>query len=315
MANFDQLKKSAERFLTWQSCRENLLQSPGSLHRVSSAICLLVGIAMLTGCFSGNGSSRESDVMFFGRALIGPDRDNDEMMLHFIVQGNNIYLDQNKDDIPDPDELLTTNQLPPIVNPTSEVKYLVKEIRLGKSPQLVDEDFPQALGLTVEVEDKVVYSMGGSINMSVNPQTSDWVHFAGKLEFLFDPEDELFTVGSTAEIRVNVGTKAYGSAHDLGGEDDSSLPTNGSEEDVRISMMLPIDALIAPDVEIRIPTDSEMYTTKLNLGQACCGDTFGGALSIPDHVIPGQMEVTFRFDQWPGPPIEPLSVKVKLAAE
>jgi hypothetical protein len=239
---------------------------------------LAVGLALLgmAGYFLfpvSNSGNSSANLQFFGRACLGPDKSNNEMVLNFVVQGSDIFLDQNKDDIAQPEEHLDTNQLPLIEDSASGTQYQLKELRLTKGVDLVSKDLPQCLALTVAVSGENKFEQIGQVFMSTQAEDAKWVHFNGRNRMIFgDPEVEL-TAGEKIQLTVFFGTNAVGEGRDLGTprilEADKAQVWEELTETDRFSPVLPASGTVFPELEIEIPTTGEAFVSKISLDEFC----------------------------------------------
>jgi hypothetical protein len=241
---------------------------------------LIIGVALLTLLVVGlilmqsqKEETRGAEHVFYGRVCLGPDKTKEDMILHFIVQGQRIFLDKNKDDIGHPEERLESDELEPIQEPNSDVKYQVKEIRLTKGLAMVSPELPQNLGLTVIVSGKQSFEQLGRVVMSTDPKNPGWAHLDGHSHLIFgDPEIQL-VAGESAQLTFFFGTHAIGEGIDLGTprilEADKMTDWNQLTEDNRFSTVVPKEGGPYPILEIEIPTDGEPFVDRLPLNEFC----------------------------------------------
>lgn len=209
--------------------------------------------------------------LLFGRALFGPDRTNDSAVVHFIVRGAEIFVDKNKDDIPQPGELNQSEQLETIRD--AAASYHASQIRLAVNPQFVTEKLPQQLSMNVDVQGQVQYQQMGTIKLSSNPQTPDWIHFHGPTRLIFTEPELPLTQGSQGELRIWVGNNAIGSALGLGSApkltDVSTVNSAALDETVRFAHVVPVPGEMVPELQIEIPTDGAPSIETLLMNDFC----------------------------------------------
>jgi hypothetical protein len=234
------------------------------------ALFVMAGFFLIPVSNPGNSGA---NLQFFGRACLGPDKSNNEMVLNFVVQGSDIFLDQNKDDIAQPEERLDTNQLPVIEDSVSGTQYQLKELRLTKGVELVSKDLPQCLALTVAVSGENNFEQIGQIFMSTQAEDVKWVHFNGRNRMIFGDPEIALTAGEKIQLTVFFGTNAVGEGRDLGTpkilEADKVQVWEELTETDRFSPVLPASGTVFPELEIEIPTSGEAFVSKISLDEFC----------------------------------------------
>ena len=212
-----------------------------------------------------------SNSLYFGRILIGPDKTDDSKIFHFIVQGRDLYVDENKDNIPQPEELDTVRSLPLIEDPESKTIYEVSGLRLGLAPENVSDKLPQQLGMTVEVQGKQAYTQSGSVVLTRDPEKSNWLHFSGPLEMLFLDDIGLHKGGAKpSQLKLYVGSVARGSASDIANSSDAA----GLNLISRTAFLIPDETTPFPRVTIKYAAEGEDAVDGTPIIQELDLDTF-----------------------------------------
>ena len=244
--------------------------------RPSLALLATVMFALaLSGC------SKQPMATYFARAVFGPNADDPVRVIHFIVQGSQIFVDADHDDLPSPDERLPASHLEPFTDDQTGTTYHVHEVRLGVEPGTVSPTLPQQICLNVQIDAGSSYEQVSSIVMTENRQAVNWKHFGGPLQILFDDSemDELIG-GSEVEVRVLVGTvagdrpsneeNARDKTHEQGpfavGSTFASL--SGSTVS-RLAFVLPRENFATPEIAIEFPTSGEPIIVQLMLDDFC----------------------------------------------
>lgn len=237
---------------------------------VGLALLVIFGVRFFS---SSKSESSGANLQFFGRACLGPDKSNKDMILNFVVQGSDIFLDRNKDNIAQPEERLDANQLPVIEDKTSGTKYHLKELRLTKGVELVSMEFPQCLAMTVAVSGLGNFEQIGQIFMNTDPQGAEWIHLNGHHRMIFGDSEISLTAGEKIQMTVFFGTNGVGEGRDLGTpkilEADKAQRLEELTETDRFSPVLPASGTVFPELEIEIPTSAEPFVTKIPLDEFC----------------------------------------------
>lgn len=238
----------------------------------SQSLCVVAMVAMFSiGC-----SQPAPTPLLFGRALFGPDKTDDAMVFHFIVDGDKIYVDRNKDDVPQPDELFSAKELALLTDDDTQSTYRVHELRLIVNPKMVSEKLPQQLGLTTDIAGPVTYQQLGAVRLTPDPKNPDWIQFHGANHLIFADVGASLTPGTETGLRLWIGTNAIGSALELG---STAAKTNASEiqnvsldqvdETQRFASNVPIKNEMVPQLKIEIPTDGSPFIETLYLDDFC----------------------------------------------
>jgi hypothetical protein len=233
-------------------------------------VLLVVGLFLLQG---KKAETLASELVFYGRVCLGPDKTNGDLTLHFIVQGERIFLDRNKDDVAQPDERLVSDELEPIANPATGVTYRITEIRLTKGLAMVSAELPQNLGLTVIVTGNQSYEQLGRVVLSIDPQNPGWAHIDGNNRLIFgDAEIELMA-GEVFQLAFYFGTNAIGRGADVGTErilnSDQNIDLFQLTESDQFSPVVPQEGGPYPEMTIKIPTSGEPFLERIPLNEFC----------------------------------------------
>ena len=204
--------------------------------------------------------------LFFGRILLGPDKSNESMVYRFIVQGGDLYVDENKDNIPQAGELDTDGRLPLIEDVAAGVSYDVSGIRLGLAPENVSDTLPQQVAVTVDVAGKQPFTQAGSIVMTRDPATSNWLHFNGPLQMLYVNDAGLHKGSKRGtEVKVYLGTIADAPTLENGESGDFA------EEDLmkQTAIVIPNQSTPFPHVSIKYESEDGPIVQELDLDTFC----------------------------------------------
>jgi hypothetical protein len=227
----------------------------------------------MVGLSSCSKTDDPGSTLFYGRVCLGPDKTNQDLILSFIVQGPDIYLDRNNDSVAQADERLQTNELPVINDDAAGVKYHVHELRLTKGVDLVSRELPQSLAMTVSISGKVDYEQIGQIAMSTEPQSPQWVHFHGNNRLIFGDQEIQLEPEKNYQLKVHFGTNAVGQGRDLGTpkilEADKSVDWQSLSYTDRFATILPNKDGIYPEMTIEIPTRGETFVGRIPLKEFC----------------------------------------------
>ena len=233
------------------------------------AVIALAVIAFLPGLSKNGGSS--SDALFFGKTVFGHDLDSPSSVIHFIVRGDEIFVDQNQDNIPQPEELNKDKRLPEIQGSQAGAKYRVHELRLGISPTSVSEQLPQQLGMTVDVaSDEFSFQQLGTVVLSTDPLNSSFVQFNGPLSLIYTDDDlALPKGGPETAIRVLVGTKTKDEAKSTNTSSNGQNEPSQSFSLSRMSYVVPQPDVAAPQLRIEYPTNDQPIVEEFRLDTMC----------------------------------------------
>lgn len=210
---------------------------------------------------------------YFGRAIFGQETSKESSVVHFIVRGDEIFVDKNKDNIPQPEELNTDNRLPEIASSERGVTYDVHELRLGIARELVSQQLPQQLAMTVEVVGDFSYQQLGTIVLSLDPQHTNWVHFNGPISLIYTDSDlELEKGGRETAIRVLAGTITDAGKNSAQSETESAAQSVSTPESFslnRISYVIPQPENAAPLLKIEYPSEDRPIIEEFRLDTMC----------------------------------------------
>ncbi len=199
--------------------------------------------------------------------------DDESAVVQFIVQGDKIFVDENKDNIPQPEELNTARRLPDKADVKLDVTYKINELRLGIAPELVSDQLPQQLAMTVEVGGGFSYQQLGTVVLSQDPQRTNLVRFNGPVSLIFtDNGMELRKGERETPIQVLVGTLTGPERNSAQNESESANLTASPSEPIslnRISYVIPQPENAAPEVEIEFPTNDQPIVQRFRLDTLC----------------------------------------------
>ena len=208
----------------------------------------------------------------YGKAIIG-DVDEPAAVVHFIVQGDKIFVDENKDDVPQPEELNSDKRLAEIADTKAGIKYDVHEFRLVVAPEAVSEELPQQLGITVDVRGEFSYQQLGVMALSTDPQDGGVVQFNGPISLiLVEQVVELPKSGSAIPVRLLAGTVANTTNQPLESNLEKENPTKTEPPPFslrRVSFVVPEPDKAAPMLRIEYPTDDQPIVEELRLDTMC----------------------------------------------
>lgn len=218
-------------------------------------------------------SNRNSAPIYFGKAIFGQDTDDESSVIHFIVRGDEIFVDRNTDNIPQPEELNSDKRLPEIANLEMGVTYDVHELRLGLAPESVSDRLPQQLGMTVEVRGEFTFQQLGTVVLSTDPQHANGVQFDGPISLIYTDHDlELKKGGQETAIRVLAGTITE-SVQDADPPDiaagDQADSASAPVSLNRISYVIPQPENAAPLLRIEYPTKDQPIVQEFRLDTMC----------------------------------------------
>jgi hypothetical protein len=207
-----------------------------------------------------------ADAAYFGKILLGPGEADDSKMIHFIVQGREIYVDKNRDGIPQPDERQTGRSLEPIEDTQSGVTYEVSGLRTGLAPETLSDNRPQQLGLDVLISGPQKFTQSGSIVMTRDATASNWLNFNGPVQMFYEDQTSL-QKGSAkpTEVKIYLGTVAGNSNVD----GEPSADTGDAGWMSRTAFIIPDETTPFPKVTIKYPSDGEPVVQELDLDTFC----------------------------------------------
>ena len=217
--------------------------------------------------------NRSSAPVYFGKAIFGQDTDDESSVIHFIVRGDEIFVDKNADNIPQPEELNSDKRLPEIANREMGVTYDVHELRLGLAPESVSDRLPQQLGMTVEVRGEFPFQQLGTIVLSTDPQHTNWAQFNGPISLIYTDHDlELKKGGHETAIRVLAGTITESVQDSDPPETAAGDQTDSASAPLslnRISYVVPQPKNAAPLLRIEYPTEDQPIVEEFRLDTMC----------------------------------------------
>ncbi len=240
---------------------------------MKTKLVILALIAVAVGASIPFWGSESSPPPLYGKVLFGLDTSNETAIANFIVQGDEIFIDANNDDLPDPSELVDAGALPKFETGGSIFNLL--ELKLGVLPELVGE-LPQQLAMTVEVAGNPSYQQAGSVVMAEEPSNSNWLHVGGPISLVFSDPELVFFKGETgAEIRIQAGAIAQGLASEIGQTADTSrhpvslVSDNGKPNNNRMASLLPIPGSAVPRLKLEYHNNGDPVIQNLVLDDFC----------------------------------------------
>ena len=208
----------------------------------------------------------------YGKAIIG-DVDDPASIVHFIVQGDKIFVDENKDDVPQPEELNSEKRLAEIADTKAGIKYDVHEFRLVVAPDAVSEKLPQQLGMTADIQGEFSYQQLGVMVLSADPQDAGVVQFNGPISLILpEPDFEFPKSGSEIPVRLLAGTVSSTTTkpHDSNLEKESQTDNEPPPFSLRrISFVVPEPEKAAPMLKIEFPTNDQPVIEEFRLDTMC----------------------------------------------
>lgn len=192
----------------------------------------------------------------FGRVLLGNDSVDPAAWVHFIIQGDQVFVDHNRDNEPQQTEGFDVqNGLNLTVG---ERNFHIAKASAGLSPEAVSETLPQSLHLQVVVKDPAPYTMAGKLIMSPSYEECNWLQFGGELRFLATNEPNLRAgMSKPAELKIFIGTTTMGSP-----ETGSIVQTGTTKKPdmLRTAIIIPEHQPPFPNLKIQFGEDSKSET-------------------------------------------------------
>jgi hypothetical protein len=222
-------------------------------------------VLLCSGCGQPQSTSPGADLTFYGQVRLGTDPSNEELGLDFVVRGDRIFLDRDRNQQMDPEELVDSSEEIEVMDARNQIRYRIRNMRLARAVSLVSEQEPQRLGLTVTSDQFPGFEQLGNLPLSLRPQPSAAIEFFGRQEFVFDDYQDGLMIGGESEIRVNLGTVARKSA---ALKDDEVLEEKGLNQ-TRLAILLPSPSGPFPQVEIVFSNGEEQQLLKKTLDKAC----------------------------------------------
>lgn len=275
-------------------------------------LLLLIGLFLMQ---SKKAETKASELVFYGRVFLGPNSTNSDLILHFIVQGERIFLDRNKDDLAQPEERLLSNELEPITDSATGLTYHVKQLRLTKTLAIVTEELPQNLALTAVVSGDFSFEQLGRLVLSLDPQQPGCTPINGNNHLMCGDSELDLIAGNLLQLRFYFGTNVS----DCKAAPSSSTPQVGTTPDgiqlvdiEEFSPIVPHEDGPHPELIVEIPTAGEPFIDRGPLNEFCCGMTFARTIRIPSDAVPGKAKVKVTFDKWTIAPIQPLEFEMNV---
>ena len=240
--------------------------------KMKSVVLIIFLLATTASGFVYLKSSTSSDnsPVLYGDVLLGSNEADKGMPLRFMVRGEQIFLDENGDQIPQASELLPDRKIEQISNSQLESNYTISKLDLGVAPESVSESLTQKLIVYVDIgqgEDQ--YSMSGKMELTSNPEQANWLHFGGPLSFMAMETLEVSKkANGSKELTIFLGTIANG----------PNPLVDGAQQDVdvelnpvfRTTVVTPSDKPPYPQASVafQIP-NTEPFVQELTMDQFC----------------------------------------------
>ena len=169
---------------------------------------LILCLAALTAWMLITNPSNKAE-SYYGRALFGKDAADASAWLHFIVQGEKVFIDRNRNNVADSDELFVPTQAENLK--IGNRQYSLVAANTGIAPDAVSDSLPQSLMLQVEVDAQRDFTMSGKMHVVNSPERCNWLHFGGDLQFLVMDQPSFRAGAETpAELKIFIGSVAGG---------------------------------------------------------------------------------------------------------
>lgn len=236
----------------------------------------VIAASTITILQSGCNANSTSHSTLYGKVVLGSDLQDDSSVVHFIVRGPDIYVDRNKDNDPQSDELITNGELPLIRDSSGAATYRIFELRLGVALKVVSESLAQQLGMTVDVGGDFNYEQIGTLLLKPNPDDATWIQFNGPVQLFNNQEGlTLFKGGNPVELQLFAGTIARGPGQQLGTPNQLPAPKNGSQpltdtDDLRrITYIVPMQNSPVPQARVEFPAADGPIVQEFDLDKFC----------------------------------------------
>ena len=203
----------------------------------------------------------------YGQVLFGTETDNPEAWMHVIVEGNDRFIDKNKNAIAEKTELLASNQ--ELTHQVGNRKFTVSNISLGIPADAVSESFPQRLLLTVQVHDKRPFTMTGQMQLVESADDCNWLQFGGDLRFLSMGVPELRAGAAPSEVKIFVGTVTDGPPNSEKQLHITDVAKSESKIDIfRSTIVVPNQSPPFPTIALEI-NGSDSATKRISMDRFC----------------------------------------------
>ena len=202
---------------------------------------------------------------FYGRALFGKDAADATAWLHFIVQGEQVFVDRNRNNVAEQDELFDAKT--GIALSIGDEQFSLVAAENGIAPDAVSETLPQSLMLQVDVTANRSYRMSGKMHLVQSPEHCNWLHFGGNLQFLL-MEQPTFRAGaeSPAELKVFVGSVTNGPP----GSPPYLIDSSVRPDTFRTTIIVPETKPPFPTVELKFTgAKTESESQPIDMDQFC----------------------------------------------
>ncbi len=141
---------------------------------------IFASLVVLLGSGCGDRTSRTHPI-YYGKVIFG-DSAAKKNVRQFMVQGQNVYLDENGNNKPDSDEMVNSGTV--LKSENSEFQFQLATVDLGIHPDLVSESRSQTLILYVDIIGQEKYQMTGQLTMVTAASEPETIQFGGPLQFL-----------------------------------------------------------------------------------------------------------------------------------
>lgn len=191
---------------------------------------------------------------YYGRALFGNDATDSQAWQHFIVQGDQVFVDQDRDAVADSSEVFDSSS--GLKFSVGNREYSIVAAQAGVDADAVSESLPQRLQLEVDVHGVRPYRMAGKMLLTHDPDDCNWLHFGGELQFLvMDPPRLRAGAKTAAELKIFIGTPTSGPLT----QNDMTTSTSSSQPDVfRTAIVIPVRQSPYPSLELAFDLNGTM---------------------------------------------------------
>ena len=124
----------------------------------------------------------------------------------FISVNGDVYYDQNADRVPQPDELVPTDNTVTIRSLDGKSTATLQGISTALDPRAVSESCPQLIDLKIQSTEFAAIWQLGTIVMSRDPEKAGSCHLMGPLSFVPQFSDIKLKPGDKTEFKISIGT-------------------------------------------------------------------------------------------------------------
>ena len=180
--------------------------------RKRASVLLALSIVAMAGLIAGC-QPTVSPTPYFAKILVGPDNSDDSQRLNFIAVGRDIFLDRNKNGVPEENELLSADEKIH-VSPSNSKHPFEITAKVALDPSLISESLPQRLDVLAKVASEPPYQLSAKMLMTPQPADTNWVHFGGPLKFFTNSDSDLRLQRNSTipeQLKLFLGTAPEGS--------------------------------------------------------------------------------------------------------